>query len=145
MLQLDRYWSLDICLDCLKYFTTDSLIPMSWFRPFFSCGHPRYIFQNICLNNIVELMLQNNWLFFVLVKHLKYKGGVAYFVALHCWFCKPLLHKGFRLIVYSLIIKIKFIDCRCHCLCLNRVFVHCFQFYLECWLEGLFWLARNVR
>ena len=143
MLKLDRYWSLDICIDCSKRFTVDSLNTISWFIPFTLCCHPRYIFQVICLHHIIECRLHNNGVFVMVVKQPKYKGDVASFVALPCWFYNPLLHNSFCLIVYPLVIKINFIECWFHCLCWSRAFRHCFLFQWEYWLEGLFWLVRH--
>ena len=145
MLQLDRYWSLDIWLDSSNRFTVDSSNPMSWFRPFASCCRPRYIFQALCLHHIVERRLNKTALFFMFVRQPKYKGVVAFFVAVPCWFRNPLLHNSLCLIFYSLVIKINFIDCRCHWSWLSILFSHCFRFWWECWLEGFFWLARCDR
>ena len=86
VLQLDRYWSLDVWLYFLKCFTVDSLNPMSWFRLFYLCFHPRYIFQVHCLHHIVERMLQKTGVFVILVKQPKYKGDVASFLSPPCWF-----------------------------------------------------------
>ena len=127
MLQLDRYWSLDIWLDFSKQFAAERSNHMSWFRPFSSCFNMVYIFQVLCLFHIVERRLQTNGVFFMVVKHPKYKGGVAYFVAPPCWFWNPLLHNGFRLIFYLLFIYINFIDCNCHYSYLIRLFSHFFS------------------
>ena len=100
MLQLDRYWSLGIWLNFSKGFTVDSSNTMSQFRLLALCFHLRYILQVPCLHHIVERRLQNIGVFVMLVKHPKYKGDVDSFVDTPCWFCNPLLHNGFRLVVY---------------------------------------------
>ena len=105
MLQLDRYWSLDIWLDCLKRSMADSSNTISWFILFSSCCHPIYIFEVLCLHHIIDCWLHKTGVFVMMVKQPKYKGYFAYFVALACWFCHLLLHNGFRIIVNLLDIR----------------------------------------
>ena len=62
------------------------------------------IFQVICIHHIVERGLQKTGVFDMVVKQPKYKGDVASFLALPFRFCNPLLHNGFRPIVYFLVI-----------------------------------------
>ena len=128
MLQLDRYWSLDIWIDCSKRFTEDRSNPISWFRPFALCCHPRCIFQVLFLCHIVDSRLQKSGVFVMVAKQPKYKGDVASFVALPCLFCNPLLHNRFHLILYFLVNYINLIDWCCLWSCLSIVLGHCFWY-----------------
>ena len=121
MLQLDRYWSLDIWLHCLKRSMADSSNTISWLKIFSSCCHPINIFQVLCLHHIIDCRLHKTGVFVMVVKQPKYKVFFASVVALTCWFCNPLLYNGFHLIVNLLNIRltslifivIAFVDVEC--------------------------------